>query len=178
VQDKHLTRLISADTCDTILEDAKLDDDRRNVKRMFARVTQGFIDDKLAFISICESNQTELHNLDRSTFRKSLKTASYESNIPYTSRDIEVMVNHFFPRGREGERAGPHKEWLAVVDLEKFLFPEVVSANEEGHTTRKVTRRNGVTTTEYVTDTEISGVATHSVHKISESERKVVDPSW
>merc|ERR1711988_1819395 len=102
-----LTRLISADTCDTILEDAKLDDETREIKRIFQRVTQGFIDDKLAFTSICDSNMTELHLLDRSTFTKSLNTARYTSNIPYGPDDIEKMVKYFFPgvkRARDRDR--------------------------------------------------------------------------
>merc|ERR1712203_226730 len=83
-KDKHLTRLISADTCDTILEDAKLDDRIRNLKRIFQRVTQGFIDDKLAFMNICEGNMNDLKLLDRSHFIKALEAARYTSNIPYT----------------------------------------------------------------------------------------------
>merc|ERR1712076_154016 len=67
VEDRHLTRLISADTCDTILEDAKLDDETRTIKRTFQRVTQGYIDDKLAFTSICDSNADDLKRLDLST---------------------------------------------------------------------------------------------------------------
>lgn len=123
VQDRHLTRLISADTCDTILEDAKLDDETRLVKRTFQRVAQGFIDDKLAFTAICDSNTDELHLLDRSSFRKSLETARYSSNIPFNPKDIDIMVKHFFPRGKEGERSGVHKEVLFATTLYKFLFP-------------------------------------------------------
>merc|ERR1719247_1127543 len=90
VEDKHLTRLISADTCDTILEDAKLDADTRDIKRIFQRVAQGFIDDKLAFTAICDSNTDELHLLDRSSFQKSLETARYTSNIPFGPKDIDI----------------------------------------------------------------------------------------
>jgi len=127
VEDRHLTRLISADTCDTILEDARLDDDTRRVKRTFQRVTQGFIDDKLAFTSICDSNMNDLRLLDRTTFITSLETARYSSNIPYTTKDIDVMVKHFFPRGKEGERSGKNKEWLLTNTLYNFLFPELFS---------------------------------------------------
>merc|ERR1719326_421191 len=123
VEDRHLTRLISADTCDTILEDAKLDDATRLVKRTFQRVTQGFIDDKLAFTSICDSNMNELQLLDRTAFITSLETARYSSNIPYTPDDIGIMVKHFFPRGKEGERSGVNKEWLLTKTLYNFLFP-------------------------------------------------------
>merc|ERR1719333_355755 len=121
VEDKNLTRLISADTCDTILEDAKLDPETRLVKRTFQRVAQGFIDDKLAFTSICDSNMNELKLLDRSGFMKSLETARYTSNIPYTKEDIDIMVQYFFPRGAEGERSGTGKEWLATSSLYEFL---------------------------------------------------------
>lgn len=125
VADKHLTRLISADTCDTILEDAKLDDETRLIKRTFQRVTQGFIDDKLAFTSICDSNMNDLKLLDRSAFIRSLDTARYSSNIPYTPEDIQLMEKYFFPRGKEGERSGAHKEWLSTKALYKFLFPDL-----------------------------------------------------
>lgn len=125
VEDKNLTRLISADTCDTILEDAKLDAETRNIKRIFQRVAQGFIDDKLAFTSICDSNMNDLHLLDRSAFINSLESAKYSSNIPYTTKDIEGMVKYFFPRGKAGERSGVNKEWLPTYTLYKFLFPEL-----------------------------------------------------
>merc|ERR1712025_1032326 len=125
VADKHLTRLISADTCDTILEDAKLDDETRLIKRTFQRVTQGFIDDKLAFTSICDSNMNDLKLLDRSAFIRSLDTARYISNIPYTKADIGVMVKYFFPRGTAGERSETDKEWLSTKALYKFLFPDL-----------------------------------------------------
>merc|ERR1712147_135824 len=125
VEDRHLTRLISADTCDTILEDAKLDDETRLIKRTFQRVTQGLIDDKLAFTSICDSNMNDLHLLDRSAFIRSLDTARYSSNIPYTPKDIDLMVKYFFPRGKEGERSGANKEWLSTKALYKFLFPDL-----------------------------------------------------
>jgi len=128
VEPRHPTRLISADTCDTILEDAKLDDETRLIKRTFQRVAQGFIDDKLAFTSICDSNMNELHNLDRSGFMKSLQTAKYSSNVPYGDQDIKLMVHYFFPRGVEGERSGTNKEWLATSHLYGFLFPPVAPA--------------------------------------------------
>jgi len=126
VQDKHLSRLISADTCDTILEDAKLDDNQRTTKRTFQRVTQGYIDDKLAFTSICDSNMNDLKLLDRTAFQMSLETARYSSNVPYSKADIEIMVKYFFPRGKEGERSGKNKEWLPTKQLYKFLFPNSI----------------------------------------------------
>jgi len=125
VEDRHLTRLISADTCDTILEDAKLDAETRLIKRTFQRVTQGFIDDTLAFTSICDSEMNQLHLLDRSAFSKALETARHSSNIPFNADDITVMVNYFFPRGKDGERSGKDKEWLRTSSLYKFLFPHL-----------------------------------------------------
>merc|ERR1712025_1072600 len=167
VADKHLTRLISADTCDTILEDAKLDDETRTIKRTFQRVAQGFIDDKLAFTSICDSNMNELKLLDRSAFIKSLDTARYISNIPYTKADIDVMVKYFFPRGRAGERSGTDKEWLAAGALYKFLFPEVEFDSTGGRSSSSTTvtkrQKDGVVTTKYVTVETKNGVTTTSM---------------
>jgi len=115
VQDKHLDRLISADTCDTILEDAKLDEETRQTKRTFARVSQGFVDDTLTFVAICDRNQNEMKNLDKKNFIKSLHSAKYRSNIPFDGADIERMAAYFFPSG---------KEHLGVRALYKFLFPK------------------------------------------------------
>ena len=167
VKSKHLTRLISADTCDTILEDAKLPDDARTVKRTFQRVAQGFKDDKLAFTSICDSNMNELKLLDRKQFTKCLEAAKYISNIPYTTKDIGVMVNYFFPRGKAGERSGTDKEWLETGSLYKFLFPEVkfdsTGGNSSSSTTVTETTANGMITTKFVTVETKNGVTTTTV---------------
>jgi len=161
VKPKHLTRLISADTCDTILEDAKLDDGTRTIKRTFARVAQGFIDDQLAFTSICDSFMNELHLLDRTGFTEALTAAKYSSNIPYTKKDIALMVNYFFPRGEEGEKAGSNKEWLSTKALYQFLFPETKPWGAETSKTTSTTKTvNGITTTTYTTVKTKNGLTT------------------
>lgn len=116
VQDKDLNRLISADNCDTVLEDAQLDPGTRLIKRTFARVSEGFRDDTLSFVAICDSNMDEMMNLNKAKFIKSLETAKYRSNIPYNSDDITRMAQYFYPGG---------KEMLGVKDLYKFLFKRV-----------------------------------------------------
>merc|ERR1719326_834593 len=169
VEDKNLTRLISADTCDTILEDAKLDNQTRNIKRIFQRVAQGFIDDQLAFTSICDSFMNELHLLDRTGFREALTAAKYQSNIPYTHQDINKMVAYFFPRGDEGEKAGSNKEWLSTKALYEFLFPETKPWGAETSETASTSKTvDGVTTTTYTTVHTKNGLKTTTRRVVTE----------
>lgn len=123
---ENFSELIASDCLHTVVEDSKMQTDRRLLKKSIQKIRHGLAHAQASFQGIINSLKDEHGNIQQGNLIKALEEAKYISNVPILPQDISKVADYFFPDSTAS---------LSAMKFYRFLFERtsVISVGRTRH---------------------------------------------